>query len=94
MQTEIGAGVRRAINLHIDELVLPGFAAGDRYGADAVRECHGAGCQAAGGIIPPAIANNADQPHVDAGTVQLTAGTKANSIGAQIAQAVHGGITR
>jgi hypothetical protein len=88
---------RPNINLHIDELVLRGFAAGDRYAiADAVQGelSRLLAAQTAGGFIPPALTNGADQPRLDAGSVQLTADAKANSIGVQIAQAVHGGISR
>lgn len=85
------------IKLHIEELVLHSFAPNDRYAiADAV-ERELSRLLAADLSAPqpsPGLAENSDRPRVDAGNVQIAAGAKANSIGAQIAQAVHGGLTR
>ena len=87
---------RPNINLHIDELVLHGFAAGDRYAiADAVQSelsrllsLHSAAVETR---FSPA--NRSIQPRVDAGTFQVTL-AQGHSIGVQIAQAVHGGLVK
>jgi hypothetical protein len=84
------------IKLHIEELVLHSFAPNDRYAiADAVeRELSRLLAEDFGNAgLPRSLANNSGQPRVDAGNFQVAPGAKANSIGAQIAQAVHGGIT-
>lgn len=85
------------IRLHIEELVLHSFAPNDRYAiADAVeRELSrllAADFDNAG--LPPALADSSGRPRVDAGNFQVTPGAGGDSIGAQIAQAVHGGIVK
>ncbi|HEY9405594.1 MAG TPA: hypothetical protein VIQ24_23290 [Pyrinomonadaceae bacterium] len=82
------------IELHIEELVLDGFAAADRYRiGDAVeRELsrlfaeHG---------VPASLAAGLDAPHLDAGAFPFVPGNSApEKIGAQVAQAVYGGLKR
>ena len=88
------------INLHIEELVLHGFAPGDRYTiADAVeRELTHLLAQqftpfrSAG--IPPTWVHDSGNLRLDAGAFNVGAGSRADSIGAQIARAVHGGLTK
>ena len=85
------------IKLHIEELVLHSFAPNDRYAiADAVeRELSrllAEDFMNAG--LPRSLADNSGQPRLDAGNFQVSPGSKAGSIGNQIAQAVHGGITK
>lgn len=84
-----------AIRVHIEELVLHGFAANDRYAiADALE--HELSRLLAVDFATPLISftGNSDRPRVDAGTFHAQSDAKPNSIGAQIAQAVHGGVTR
>jgi len=94
-------GVRTSnINLHIEELVLHGFAPGDRYTiADAVeRELSHLLAQqftpftSAG--IPPTSVHDLGNSRLDVGAFNVAPGSRADSIGAQIAQAVHGGLTK
>jgi len=85
------------IRLHIEELVLHSFAPNDRYAiADAVeRELTDL---LAGEFTTPAstalLLENSNRPRANAGEFQVARGAKANSIGAQIAQAVHGELTK
>lgn len=83
---------RRAIRLHIEELVLHSFDPHDRHAiADAVqRELSGL---LATGFRASSFPFSSYQPRIDAGTFHAERGSNAGSIGAQIAQAVHGGIT-
>jgi hypothetical protein len=85
------------IELHIEELVLHGFAPSDRYTiADAVeRELSRLLAENSGNAgWPRSLADNSSRPRVDAGNFQVAPSAKASSIGDQIAQAVHGGITK
>jgi hypothetical protein len=88
---------RPNIKLHIEELVLHGFSPNDRYAiADAVEQelSRLLVTDFEAPQLPPSLAGNRDMPRVDAGTFPVASGAKANSIGAQIAGAVHGGLTR
>jgi hypothetical protein len=85
------------IRLHIEELVLHSFAPNDRYAiADAVeRELSRLlAADLTTAEIPPSLADSSGRPRVDAGNFPVAPGAKAGSIGNQIAQAVHGGITK
>jgi len=88
---------RPNIKLHIEELVLNGFAAGDRYAiADAVQQelSRLLGGQFGGEGVTSSLSNNSSRPQVDAGAFQVAPGSKANSIGVQIARSVHGGMSK
>jgi hypothetical protein len=85
------------IHLHIEELVLHRFALGDRYAiADAVVSELSRLLTA--NSVTPGFLNlqpeNLGRQRVDAGNFQVVPGAKADSIGAQIAVAVYGGLTR
>ena len=85
------------IKLHIEELALHGFAPGDRHSiADAVeRELSRLLTdQFAEPGSSSLLAANAETARLDAGAFQVDPRSKPNSIGTQIAQAVHGGLTR
>jgi hypothetical protein len=85
------------INLHIEELVLHGFAPGDRYTiADAVE-------QELSRLLTEHFAepgssslwtSSTDAARLDAGAFHVDTRSQPNSIGTQIAQAVHGGLTK
>ena len=82
---------RPSIDVHIEELVLEGFAPGDRYGiADAVQSELGRLLSEQG--LPPAWEQGGEADSLDGGAFQVSPGSKAEGIGAQIAQAVHGGL--
>lgn len=88
------------INLHIEELVLHGFAPGDRYTiADAVeRELSHLLAQQftpfTSADILPRWVHDAGNLRLDAGAFNVEPGSGADSIGAQIGRAVHGGLTK
>jgi hypothetical protein len=88
---------RPNIRLHIEELVLHSFAPNDRYAiADAVESelSRLLAADFASAEIPPSLADSSGRPRVDAGNFEVAPGAKPNSIGDQIAQAVHAGLTR
>jgi hypothetical protein len=85
------------IRLHIEELVLDQFQPGDRYAiADAVQH-ELSRLFAEGslrGDLTSNLVQNSGKARLDAGAFQVEPNSKGHSIGAQIAQAVHGGLTR
>jgi hypothetical protein len=85
------------IRLHIEELVLHSFAPNDRYAiADAVeRELSRllAGQFGAQGLTA-SLSDHSTASRLDAGTFQVEQSSKPSAIGNQIAQAIHGGLTK
>ncbi len=83
----------QSIELHIEELVLRGFAPGDRYPiGDAVE--HELTRLFAEHGVPPSLIVNIESEHIDAGDFHVAPESKAQTVGAQVAQAVYGGLTR
>ncbi len=85
----------REIELHIDELVLHGFAPGDRrrIGRAVERELSRLLTQAAAsGALPRSLTTGSAAALRDAGAIQLTPGHSPESAGAQVAQAIYRGI--
>src|SRR5712664_1487224 len=81
-----------SIELHIEELVLHGLSPGDRYRiADAV-EIELSRLVAEQGFLP-SIIDGGEIPRLDGGTFAAARGAKPAAIGAQIAQAVYGGLS-
>jgi len=81
------------IELHIEELVLHGFAPGDRHAiGDAVQ--HELTRLLAEQSLDPSELASDERAHVDAGDVHVAPQSRAQSVGAQVAQAVHRGVTR
>ena len=78
------------IELHIEELVLNGFEAGDRYRIGAAVEAELARLLAERGV-PPSLAQSGDVAHLDGGTFDVAPGSRGEAIGAQVAQALYGG---
>jgi hypothetical protein len=82
-----------AIELHIEELVLHGFPAGDRFRiGDAVQQEllrligeHG---------LPVLIAKQLSTERLDAGTFKVAPGAKPQTVGAQLAQSLHQRLSR
>jgi hypothetical protein len=76
------------IELHIEELVLHGFAPGDRYriGEAVERELtrllHERG-------IPPLLHRGAEVAYLDGGAFHVAPGSRAEVIGTQVAQAIY-----
>jgi len=86
-----------AIRLHIEELVLDKFQVGDRYAiADAVQQelSRLFAAESVRGDLTSSLIQNARNARLDAGAFDVKQNSKPNSIGTQIAQAVHGGLTR
>jgi hypothetical protein len=87
---------RPTIRLHIEELVLHSFAPNDRYAiAEAVqRELSSLLEVSLGSESAARFASSSHYTHVDGGSFQVENGAKPPSIGAGIANAVYGGLSR
>ncbi len=84
---------QRNIELHIEELVLHGFAPDDRYRiADSV-ECELVQLFAEQGMPQP-LAQSGEIAHLDGGAFEAARGSKPDAIGAKVAKAVYGGLNR
>ena len=84
------------LRLHIEELVLHSFAPNDRHAiADAVqRELASLLAASLASEASARLTSTPDSARIDGGSFQVEHGARATSIGAQIANAVHGGLTR
>src|SRR5262245_43449954 len=86
-----------SVEVYIEELVLHGFAAGDRY-AIAMAVEHELSrlfmAQFAAPSLPASFMQSSEQARVDAGAFNVSHGANRESIGNQIAQNVHRGLTR
>jgi hypothetical protein len=78
------------IELHIEELVLHGFAPKDRYLIGEAIQHELTRLFAEQGV-PAFLAQNAEIARLDGGSFNVPAGTKTETIGAQVAQAVYRG---
>jgi hypothetical protein len=80
------------VELHIEELVLRGFAPGERHriGEAVERELvrllgeHG---------VPPSLAQGSEVERLDGGAFEVAHGSKAEAVGVQVAQAIYGGLS-
>jgi hypothetical protein len=81
------------IELHIEELVLHGFAPGDRYGIGEAVERELQRLFAEQGALPR-LAQDGEVAHLDGGAFEVARGARAETIGAQIAQTLHGGLSQ
>ena len=84
---------RSAIELHIDELVLHGFAASERHAIGAAVERELARLIGGQGLTP-AIERSGTRGRVDGGAFDLAAGAPADAVGTQIAQAIYAGLVQ
>jgi hypothetical protein len=82
-----------SIHLHIEELVLHGFAPGDRHriGEAVQLELTRLLTEQA---TPPALATSAAIDRLNGGTFQMTAAPRPEATGAQVARAVFGGLAQ
>ncbi len=79
------------IELHIEELVLHGFASGDRYRiADAVERELAALVTYRG--LPQVL--NREMKSLDGGAFEAVKGSRPEAIGARVAKAVYRGLNR
>ena len=84
------------VEIHIEELVLHGFAAGDRYAiAEAVQQelSRLLVVQVAAQGLPHSFAENSEHARLDAGAFNVAPSANSEEIGSQIAQTVHQGLT-
>ena len=81
----------RSVELHIEELVLHGFAPGDRHRIGDAFERELARLLAEHGV-PPSLAEGFESPHLDAGAFNFAPNSGAEAIGAEVARAVYGGL--
>ncbi|MBE9473133.1 MAG: hypothetical protein IMY75_13650 [Chloroflexi bacterium] len=84
---------QRAVELHIEELVLHGFDSGDHYRIGAAVEAELARLFAEKGV-PRSLAQAGEMANLDGGSFGVMPGSKAESIGNQVAQALYGGLNR
>ncbi len=79
--------------IDIEELVLHGFPAGQRYAiAEAVERELARLVNEQG--APSGLATAPDALAVDGGAIRLTAGARPQQVGAQVARAIYGGLAR
>ncbi len=81
------------IKLRIDELALEGFPAGDRYRIAAAVEAELMRLFTDRGA-PPGLMRGGAMPTVDGGAFDVAPGARPDRIGAQVAGAVYGGLSR
>jgi hypothetical protein len=81
------------IALHIEELVLHGFAPGDRYRIAAAVERELQRLFAEQGV-PPFCTGDIDSARMDAGAFNIASGSTAEACGAQVAQALYRGLSQ
>ncbi len=79
------------IHVHIEELVLYGFAPGDRYRIGEAVERELARLLAEHGA-PSSLMQGGEVTRLDGGSFDIAPGSKADSISAQIAHSVYGGL--
>ncbi len=80
------------VELHIDELVLRGFAPGDRYPIGHAMERELARLFVEQGT-PPSLYGGSEIERLHGGTFEVKPGAKAEAIGVQLAHAVYGGLS-
>jgi hypothetical protein len=80
------------IELHIKELVLHGFAPGDRYRIGDAMERELARLFTEQGTSSP-LAQGSETQRLDGGSFEVKPGSRAEAIGVQVAQAVYGGLS-
>jgi hypothetical protein len=81
------------VSLHIDRLVLNGFRPEDRCViAGAIERELGALIAARG--LPVALAQPGEHPRINAGQCRVASGDPAQTLGAQVAATLYGGLTR
>ena len=83
----------KSIELHIEELVLRGFAQGDRYQIGEAVEQELTRLFADRGV-PQSLAEVGEIASVDGGAFEVAPGSRAEVVGAQVAKAVYGGLGR
>ena len=80
------------VELHIEELLLRGFAPGDRYRIGDAMERELARLFAERGT-PPSLARGGEIERLDGGAFEVAHGSKSETVGAQVAQTIYGGLS-
>ena len=80
------------VDVHIEELVLHGFAPADRHriAEGLQRELAGLLAERAG---LPSWPERSEFPHVDGGAIEVAPGSRPETISAQIARTIYGRLT-
>lgn len=81
------------VKLHIEELILHGFAPQDRYRIAQAVESELARLLAEN-EPPRSLSKSVEIPSLDVGTFEVVMDSTPNSIGVQIAQSLHRGLVR
>jgi len=82
-----------AVELHIEELVLHGFAPGDRFSiGDAIE--HELSRLLSEQGLPGMAASSIDVARLDAGSFQIASSGKAQAVGTQLGQQLYRGLSR
>jgi len=81
------------IELHIEELVLHGFAPKDRYQIGEAVQCELVRLLSERGVLP-SVVRGGEMGRLDGGSFKVRMGAKAEVIGVQVARAVYGGMKR
>ena len=84
-------GLTPDVRLRIEELVLDGFAPGDRYRIGEAVERELSRLLAERGV-PSALAAGGEAPRLDAGSFELAPGSGPEAIGSRVAATVYGGL--
>ncbi len=89
-----GTGTKRpSVELAIEELVLHGFAPGDRLriGAAVEREL---GRLLSAESLPAALGQGGERPVLNGGSFEVRPNARPETIGAQVARAIYGGLSK
>lgn len=81
------------VELHIDEIVLHGFAHRDRYTIQEVLQRELTRLLADGGL-PSLLHQSIDASRLDAGAVMMHKGMSPSDVGIQVAQSVYRGLAQ
>lgn len=81
----------QSLEVHIEELVLRGFAPGDRYGIGDAVEIELARLFVEQGV-PSSLGRGGEIERLDGGVFEVAQGSRAEAIGAQVAQPIYGGL--
>jgi hypothetical protein len=81
------------IEVYIEELVLHGFAPGERYAIGEMVQRELTRLFAERGM-PPSLSQGAEIARLNGGAFDVRPGAKPQTVGAQVARAVYRGLTR